>query len=149
MNLGAFAVVIAVARKTRSGEISSFGGLFEYAPGLAVLMTVFVFALAGIPPLAGWYAKLVIIKVLLDALTPSAVVLAVIVGVNSVIALFYYASIAREMFMRPVPDEDRTRVSVPASLTAAIALCAIGTVVLGVAPQLVARFGELAQFALG
>ena len=34
MNLGAFAVVIAVARKTRSGEISSFGGLFQYAPGL-------------------------------------------------------------------------------------------------------------------
>ena len=33
MNLGAFAVVIAVARKTRSGEISTYGGLFEYAPG--------------------------------------------------------------------------------------------------------------------
>ena len=45
-NLGAFAVVIAVARKTRSGEISSFGGLFSYAPGLAVLMTIFL-ALAG------------------------------------------------------------------------------------------------------
>ena len=39
MNLGAFAVILAVARKTRSGEISSYGGLFEYAPGLAVLMT--------------------------------------------------------------------------------------------------------------
>ena len=38
-NLGAFAVVIAVSRKTRSGEISSYGGLFGYAPGLAVLMT--------------------------------------------------------------------------------------------------------------
>ena len=33
MNLGAFAIIIAVARKTRSGEISSYGGLFEYAPG--------------------------------------------------------------------------------------------------------------------
>ena len=36
MNLGAFAIVIAVARKTRSGEIKSFGGLFSYAPGLTV-----------------------------------------------------------------------------------------------------------------
>ena len=50
MNLGAFAVVLAVARKTRSAEISSWGGLFEYAPGLTVLMTVFLFSLAGIPP---------------------------------------------------------------------------------------------------
>ena len=57
MNLGAFAVIIAVGRKTRSGEISSWGGLFEYAPGLAVAMSVFVFALAGIPPLGGWFAK--------------------------------------------------------------------------------------------
>ena len=57
MNLGAFAVIIAVARKTRSGEIDSFGGLFEYAPGLTVLMTFFLFSLAGIPPLAGWFAK--------------------------------------------------------------------------------------------
>src|SRR4030095_8299904 len=40
MNLGAFAVVMAVARKTGSGEIASFGGLFEYAPGLAGLMGV-------------------------------------------------------------------------------------------------------------
>src|SRR5437660_1446989 len=44
MNLGAFAVIITVARKTRSGEISSLNGLFEYAPGLTVLMTVFLFA---------------------------------------------------------------------------------------------------------
>ena len=44
MNLGAFAVVMAVARKTRAAEIDSFGGLFEYAPGLTVLMTVFLFA---------------------------------------------------------------------------------------------------------
>jgi NADH-quinone oxidoreductase subunit N len=149
MNIGAFAVVIAIARKTRSAEISTFGGLWEYAPGLAVMLAAFLFALAGIPPLAGWYAKLVVIKVLLDALTPAAVVLAVAVGVNSVIALFYYASIAREMFMRPVPDEDRTRVQVPASLTAAIGLCAAATLAVGVAPQLLARFGELAQFALG
>ena len=52
-NLGVFAVVIAVARKTRSGEISSYGGLFSYAPGLATLMTIFLASLAGIPPFGG------------------------------------------------------------------------------------------------
>ena len=66
MNLGAFAVVLAVARKTRSAEISSWGGLFEYAPGLTVLMTVFLFSLAGIPPLGGWLAKFVVFQALLE-----------------------------------------------------------------------------------
>lgn len=146
MNLGAFATIIAIARKTRSAEVRTFGGLWEYAPGLAALMAVFLFALAGIPPLAGWYGKLVVIKVLLDAMTPAAIVLGVIVAVNSVVALFYYASVARAMFMDPVPDDDRMPVAVPASLSAAIWLCAVGTVVLGVAPNLIARFGDLAQF---
>ena len=56
-NLGAFAVVLAVARKTRSGEISSYDGLFSYAPGLATAMTIFLASLAGVPPLGGWIAK--------------------------------------------------------------------------------------------
>ncbi|MCU1373371.1 MAG: nuoN [Actinomycetia bacterium] len=146
MNIGAFAVVMAVARKTRSAELSSFGGLFEYAPGLTVLMTVFFFALAGIPPLGGWYAKLVIFRSLLDQPTSWSVALAVLVGVNSAIGLYYYASIARETWMRPVPDEDRTPIRVPSSLGAAIGLCAIATLAIGVVPQIVARFAHLAPF---
>ena len=66
MNLGAFAVVLAVARKTRSAEIRSWGGLFEYTPGLTVLMTMFLFSLAGIPPLGGWLAKFVVFRALLQ-----------------------------------------------------------------------------------
>ena len=102
MNLGAFAVVLAVARKTRSAEISSWGGLFEYAPGLTVFMTVFLFSLAGIPPLGGWLAKFVVFRALVEPdITFGGVSLAVIVGVNSVIALYYYANIAKTMWMKP------------------------------------------------
>jgi NADH-quinone oxidoreductase subunit N len=146
MNIGAFAVVMAVARKTRSGELSSFGGLFEYAPGLTVLTSIFFFALAGIPPLGGWYAKLVIFRTLLDQPTGWSVALAVLVGVNSAIGLYYYASVARETWMRPVPDEDRTPIRVPSSLGAAIGLCAIATLAIGVVPQIIARFAHLAPF---
>jgi NADH-quinone oxidoreductase subunit N len=146
MNLGAFAVVMAVARKTRSAEKDTYGGLFEYAPGLAVLLAVFFFALAGIPPLGGWYAKLVIVRVILDNPTGWGVALGVILGVNSVVGLFYYASVAREAFMRPVPDEDRAPIRVPAALGSAIALCAVSTVVIGVVPQVVARFAQLTPF---
>ena len=145
MNLGAFAVVIAVARKTRSGEISSFGGLLNYAPGLTLLMTIFVFSLAGIPPLGGWFAKLYIFRAAIDAGTPSAVALAVIAGVNSVIALFYYSSIAKEMWMNPVPDDDRTPVRVPPALATALGLTAAVVIAIGVYPQAFARLGDLAS----
>ena len=84
MNLGAFAVVMAVARKTRSGEISSFGGLFQYAPGLTVAMTIFLFSLAGIPPAGGWFAKLGIFQALVAPGTFWGYLLAIVVAVNSV-----------------------------------------------------------------
>ena len=144
MNLGAFAIVIAVARKTRSGEISSYGGLYEYAPGLAVIMTIFLFSLAGIPPLAGLWAKLFVFRAVIDAGTPWALLLGVVVAVNSVIALFYYAAIAKEMWMNPVPDGDKTRVRVPAPLIAALGITAVVVVVVGVYPQTFANFGDLA-----
>ena len=143
MNLGAFSVVIAVARKTRSGEISSYGGLFEYAPGLTVAMTVFVFALAGIPPAGGWFAKLMVFRAVLDSGTTAAVVLGVIAGVNSVIALYYYAAIAREMWMSPIPDGDTTPVRVPAPLVASLGLTSVVVLAIGVYPQLFAHFGDL------
>jgi NADH-quinone oxidoreductase subunit N len=145
MNLGAFAIVIAVARKTRSGEISSYGGLYEYAPGLAVLMTVFLFSLAGIPPLAGLWAKFFIFRAVIDAGTSWAVLLGVVVAVNSVIALFYYASIAREMWMSPVPDGDRTPIQVPAPLITALGITAVVVIAVGVYPQTFAHFGDLAS----
>ena len=144
MNLGAFAVVIAVARKTRSGEIASYGGLFQYAPGLTVLMTIFLFSLAGVPPLAGWLAKLVIFRAVLDAGTPAAVSLGVVLAVNSVIALFYYASIAKEMWMNPVPDGDTTVVRVPPPLFAALGLTTVVVIAVGIYPQAFAHFGDLA-----
>ena len=146
MNLGAFAVVLAVARKTRSAEISTWAGLFEYAPGLTVLMTVFLFSLAGIPPLGGWLAKFVVFRALLQPeVTASGVVLAVVVGVNSVIALYYYANIAKEMWMKPTPDGDHTPIRVPFSLVAALTISVVVTIAFGVS-NLATRFGDLALF---
>jgi NADH-quinone oxidoreductase subunit N len=144
MNLGAFTVVIAVARKTRSGEIASYGGLFEYAPALTVLMTIFLFSLAGVPPLAGAWAKIFVFRAVLDSGTAASVTLGVIAAVNAVIAIFYYANVARLMWMSPVPDGDRTAIRVPAPLTAALGLTAIVVVAIGIYPQAFARFGDIA-----
>ncbi len=147
MNLGAFAAVIGIARKTRSAEISSFGGLFEYAPGLTVVLSLFLFSLAGIPPLGGWLAKFVVFRALADANTTSGYVMGAIVAVNSVIALYYYANIAREMWMKPVPDGDRTSVVVPFSIGAALCLSVVATVAFGVS-DIATRLGDEATFLL-
>jgi NADH-quinone oxidoreductase subunit N len=146
MNLGAFAVVIAVARKTRSGEISSYGGLYSYAPALAWMMIAFMASLAGIPPLGGWFAKFYVIRAALDAGTPGATVLVIILAVNSVIALYYYMNVVRVMWSNPVPDEDRTPIRVPATLATSIGICVIVVVAIGVYPQAFARLGDLARF---
>jgi NADH-quinone oxidoreductase subunit N len=147
MNLGAFSVVMAVARKTRSGDIASYGGLMSYAPGLTVVMTFFLFSLAGIPPLGGWFAKFYVFLAVLRAGTPSAVVLGVITAVNSVIALFYYAGVAREMWMSDAPDGDTAPIRIPAPLTAALGITAVAVLAIGVYPQVFARLGDLASLA--
>lgn len=143
MNLGAFGVVLAVARKTRSGEVSSFAGLFNYAPGLTVVMTMFLFSLAGIPPLGGWIAKFVAFRALLDAGGGWAVGLAVIGAVNSVIALFYYANVAREMWMKPPPDGDVTPIRIPSAVSVALGLTAVVTLLIGILPTVVVHFSDL------
>jgi NADH-quinone oxidoreductase subunit N len=144
-NLGAFAIVLAVARKTRSGEISSFGGLFEYAPGLTVMMTLFLASLAGVLPAAGWFAKFVIFRAVLKSGTSWALVLGVIAALNAVIAAFYYLNVAREMWMRPVPDGDRTPIRVPAALGTALGLTAVITLVLTAVPGVAGDLGKAAS----
>ncbi len=151
MNLGAFAVVIAIARKTRSAEISSFGGLFSYMPGLTVAMTIFLASLTGIPPLGGWYAKFSVWNALVGADTTLGYVMAVVMAVNTVIAAYYYLNVAKTMWFDPAPDGDVTPVKIPAGLTAAIGLAVVATIVFGVLPGLltdISSFGP-AVAALG
>ena len=143
MNLGAFATVIAVSRKTRSGEIESFGGLFGYAPGMAVAITVFMASLAGIPPLGGWFAKFNAFKAVLDAQNTSAYVIAAIAAVNTVISAAYYFKVLRTVWVDEAPDGDTAPLNVPQPIVAALGITVIGTIVVGVLPNLVARFGDL------
>jgi NADH-quinone oxidoreductase subunit N len=142
MNLGAFAVVIAVSRKTRSAELDSFGGLREYAPGLTFAMTIFLFSLAGIPPLGGWFAKLGIWTALVSANSVMGYSLAIFVGINSVIAAFYYARVAKAMWFDPVPDGDMTPIKVPVSLRAAVTLTAVLTLAMGIYPGMVTQLSN-------
>ena len=146
-NLGVFAVVMVVARKTRSGEISSYGGLFSYAPGIATLMTMFMASLAGIPPFGGWFGKFAAFQSLVSAGTTWAYALAIIGGINSAVAFGYYGKILREMWMKPVPDGDTTPVTVYSSLSVALVITSVTTLVLGTFPGIPLHFGDIAGLA--
>jgi NADH-quinone oxidoreductase subunit N len=148
-NLGTFAVILAVSRKTRSGEISSFGGLFSYAPGLGVVMTIFLGSLAGIPPLGGWIGKFSAFQAVLEAGTGWAYAIAIVGAVNSVVAFGYYGNVMREIWMRPAPDGDTTPIRTPAPLVLALSITTIATLALGVLPGVALHFGDLATFASG
>ena len=149
MNLGAFAVVIAVARKTRSAEIDSFGGLFTYMPAMAVALTMFLASLIGIPPLGGWYAKFGVFSVLIEAETPLGLVTAIVMAVNTAIAAYYYLKVAKAMWFDDAPDGDVAPVAVPASLTAAVVLSLVVTFVLGILPGLITDVTEYGPIAIG
>ena len=154
MNLGAFAVVIAGANKLESAEIDDWAGLFSYSPGIATMLAVFFFSLAGIPPLAGWFAKFVMFRSVLSVGGGAATALAVIAVVNSVIAFVYYAKVVKSAFMDSVPE------TVPAveiggrpigpSLRFAMVLTVVGTIAIGINPSWIADLATLTKdFASG
>ena len=150
MNLGAFGAVMAAVSKSGSGELPDWGGLGRYAPGVAGFLGLFFFSLAGIPPLAGWFAKFVMFKAVLQASgSVWGVTLAVIAAVNAVIALFYYARVVKTVFMDDVPEtapvDEAARTPLSPSLALALGLTAFMVVVTGFFPQVLAFFGDAAR----
>lgn len=127
MNLGAFYVVMLVANKTGSEDIDSYKGLGYRAPLVAVAMVVFLLSLAGIPPTAGFIGKLFLFASLIDA---QWIWLAIVGAINSVISLYYYVRIVRNMFLRD-PEGDSSPIRFSAPQVAVLLLLAIPTLVLG------------------
>ena len=105
-------------------------------------MTVFLAALAGIPPAGGWFAKFGLFRALLDAGGGWAAALGVVVAINTVIAFAYYARILVQMWFHPVPDGDERPIVITGSLRAALAVTLVATMAFGVLPGLVGHFGE-------
>lgn len=130
MNIGAFAGVIAVGNAAGREDLSAFSGLSRREPVLSFMITVSLLSLAGIPPMAGFFAKMWIFGAALEKGLP---VLAIIAGVNSVISLFYYMKVVKAMYLDPVPS----RVSpIPRSgaLTIAMGFSTVGLFLFGLWP---------------
>jgi NADH-quinone oxidoreductase subunit N len=147
MNLGAFAVVVGMAREAPGMLVSDFRGLGQRHPAMAVSMTMFLVSLAGVPPLAGFWAKFFVFKA---AITAGGIGpwLAVAMVINSVISLVYYLNVVRPMFFEPAP-EPALPVRMPALVSAVVVLAAVGVLAVGIFPGLVARFPPLSVLAGG
>ncbi|MGB3273945.1 MAG: NADH-quinone oxidoreductase subunit NuoN [Xanthobacteraceae bacterium] len=109
MTLGSFAVILAMKRKGLATEaISDFAGLSRTNPVLAFFFAMLMFSLAGIPPLAGFFAKF---YVFLAAIKAGLFTLSVIGVVTSVVGAFYYLNIVKVMYFdQPVGAVDPVRV---------------------------------------
>ena len=144
MNIGAFAVVIAVARKQPSNLISDYDGLARREPGLAAAMLFFLLSLAGIPPLAGFWAKFFVFSAAIDG---NAAWLAAVMVVNSVIGLYYYLSVGSRMYLRTAPDESPLGISYPVAV--AIVLALIVVVAVGIFPDFFNHFSPRSTLVAG
>lgn len=138
MNLGIFAIIIMMRSGNVSGEaIEDYAGFAKSHRGLALLMLIFLFSLASIPPTAGFFAKFYILVALVEQ---GYVGLAVIAVLLSAVAAFFYIRIVMLMYMK---EEARPfDLALTPSLRLAIAITAAGTVGIGLLPS---WFLDLAQ----
>ena len=130
-NLGAFIVIIAISARTGSDEISSYTGLFHRAPLLAAALAFALISLTGIPPTAGFIAKLYVFNTAIEAGLTWLVIVAVL---NSVASAFYYLRVTGIMFAGASTSTE----GVPTSNALKLALTAavVGILFVGVAPSL-------------
>lgn len=128
-NLGAFMAIIAISGKTGSDEISDYAGLAKRSPMLAIGLGLALISLTGIPPTAGFIAKLYIFNA---AVQSDLIWLVVIAVLNSVISAFYYLRITGLMFTGE--PADARSIAVPATLKLALGVAVAGILVIGIAP---------------
>lgn len=133
MNVGAFAVLTLMMRADDTGdEIERLAGLGRRRPLLALCMALFMLSLAGIPPLAGFAGKLLVFQ---SAIAAGYLWLAVLGILTSVVALVYYFRVIAVMYFRTERDDgDLAEMAAPRASGLAIALAALGTVLLGLLP---------------
>ena len=100
-NLGAFAVISAIENKTGKIGMDDYNGLHKTNPWLSFAMTLAVFSLAGIPPFAGFFSKILIFNGALESGSVALYVLVLIALINTIISLYYYLLVVKAMWISP------------------------------------------------
>ena len=144
MTVGTWAVILCMRRNGRMLEgISDLAGLSRSQPGLALALAIFMFALSGIPPTAGFFAKLYVFFAAIDAKLAG---LAVIGVVTSVVSAFYYLRVVKVMYFdEPVGAFDRP---LTAELKGVLFVTAVVTLFFFILPGPIVGGAEAAASAL-
>ena len=147
--LGAFGVLTFLERKDSGAEAERFGafaGVGFRHPALGMAMSLFMVALAGMPPTAGFFGKLYVFSAALRAGDIGLVIAGVI---GSIISVYYYLRVIVAFYMRDVPDPGPLPTATRSrGITLGLALASIAVVYLGVFPGRWIDLGKLAMQSL-
>jgi NADH-quinone oxidoreductase subunit N len=139
MSLGAFAVLTVVAKRgERHHAFSDYSGLASTNPILAAVMTLFMFALAGFPPTAGFAGKFYVFSA---AVKSGYYTLAIIGVLTSVVSIFYYIHVIRVMYMQE-PGDGGSPIRVSATTCTLLGVTVLGTLYMGVFPGSILSLAE-------
>jgi NADH-quinone oxidoreductase subunit N len=129
--IGGFAMVILLSRRGFEAEnLDDLKGLNERSPWLAFMMLLLMFSMAGVPPTVGFYAKLIVLKSVIDI---QMVWLAIVAVVFSVIGAFYYLRVVKLMYF-DTPAEGAGAIRIGADTNIAFSMNALAVLVLGILP---------------
>ena len=138
-NIAAFGVIAQVANKSGSEDISAMKGLAKSNPFLAWTMAIALFSLAGIPPTAGFFGKIFLLKA---GAGKGDLFLIAFASINMIIALAYYLRIIKAMFMEE-PETKLPKISTDLSFRVAAYICLAGIILTGFSGWLLTYIGEL------
>jgi len=147
MNIGAFLVTIAVNKdesEEKGYSFDDFKGLGFRKPLLAFTMFIFMVALAGIPPTAGFFGKYYIFSA---AVKSGYIGLAVIGVLNSAASVYYYLRVIVNMYMKETEDE-AAPVAMNAQMIPVVALCAILVILIGIRPGILLEAARISVIGL-
>lgn len=130
-NLLVFASVILFAEAAGTEKIAEYAGMQRRSPWLAVAITVGLLSLAGIPPAAGFFGKFFVFQAAVDA---DLVGLAIIGVLNAIVALYYYLTIIKVIWVDEGKDEDKP-IAIPRAMGWTLGITTIVVVFLGVLPN--------------
>lgn len=142
MTIGAFAIVAMAAKNGKEPtRLADLNGLWKRNPYAALVLVLFMASLIGIPPTAGFFAKLNIFN---DAVSAQLWPLAIVLAVNSAISVYYYLGIAMAAFVNEPTDDGAPTQKTSLGMGLATALCAFGVIAcaVGYAPITATLFGK-------
>ena len=138
-NLAVFMAIIAVTNRTGNDLISGFAGMARRAPLLSVLLAFGLLSLLGLPPTAGFMAKVFVFSA---AVNSDLAWLALAGVINSVVSAYYYLRVIRTMFLDEPETPERVRADIP--IWVATLAASAGVALFGVAPWSLLKFAEKA-----